>query len=143
MISWLDFFPAHALAGGAGWSWVATVVPALLLLGVLSISNPMSAANLENYFMRLAQEQYYASALEEPGRWYGEGAAQLGLRGTVAREDDYIASGIPTPAVAYGERACRLLIAGFVAAVTVLTLFPANGAGAARSAGHSSTASSA
>ena len=53
---------------------------------MLSISNPMSAANLENYFMRLAQEQYYASALEEPGRWYGEGAAQLGLRGTVARE---------------------------------------------------------
>ena len=86
MNSWPDFFPAQALAGGAGWSWVATVVPALLLLGVLSISNPMSAANLENYFMRLAQEQYYASALEEPGRWYGEGAAQLGLRGTVARE---------------------------------------------------------
>ena len=53
---------------------------------MLSISNPMTAGPLECYFMRLAQERYYASALEEPGRWFGQGAAQLGLHGTVERE---------------------------------------------------------
>ena len=46
----------------------------------------MTAGPLERYFMRLAQERYYASALEEPGRWLGQGAAQLGLHGTVERE---------------------------------------------------------
>lgn len=46
----------------------------------------MNSAVLVGYLMRFAQERYYPGALEEPGRWDGRGAEQLGLRGRVLRE---------------------------------------------------------
>lgn len=39
------------------------------------------------YYTDLAQEQYYHRGGEPPGRWHGDGAETLGLRGEVTKED--------------------------------------------------------
>ena len=46
----------------------------------------MKGAGRGDYYLNLAHEDYYAGALEEPGRWQGEGARQLALHGPVERE---------------------------------------------------------
>lgn len=41
----------------------------------------------ENYYLDLGREDYYLHGGEPPGWWLGDGAAALGLDGTVERED--------------------------------------------------------
>jgi conjugative relaxase-like TrwC/TraI family protein len=47
----------------------------------------LSAAKNADYYARLARCGYYASAPEEVGKWYGEGAYKLGLRGEIEEKD--------------------------------------------------------
>ncbi|MCX6924872.1 MAG: relaxase domain-containing protein, partial [Verrucomicrobia bacterium] len=53
---------------------------------MLSISGPMRGAGSADYYLILAQDDYYVSASEFPGYWLGKGASQLGLEGQVHRE---------------------------------------------------------
>ncbi len=53
---------------------------------MLSISNPKRGAASADYYVNLAQEDYYANRMEEPGSWRGEGAVKLGLQGSVNAE---------------------------------------------------------
>ena len=50
---------------------------------MLSISPPMKGAGKGDYYLGLAQEDYYTKGGEPPGNWYGEGAEALELRGQV------------------------------------------------------------
>lgn len=45
------------------------------------------AAGQGGYYLGLAREDYYLSGGEPEGKWLGEGAAELGLKGTVQREE--------------------------------------------------------
>ena len=51
----------------------------------------MSASKMgrgaEDYYLRIAREDHYALGTEPPGRWMGDGAEALGLRGQVRPED--------------------------------------------------------
>jgi conjugative relaxase-like TrwC/TraI family protein len=53
---------------------------------MLSISPPMSGAGQGNYYLTLAQEDYYLAGGEPPGRWFGNGASAFRLGATVERE---------------------------------------------------------
>jgi len=46
----------------------------------------MRGAGSADYYLTLAQDDYYISASEFPGYWLGKGASQLGLKGQVHRE---------------------------------------------------------
>ena len=50
---------------------------------MLSISDPMKGAGRGEYYLKLAREDYYTKGGEEPGRWAGSGAPEMGLHGTV------------------------------------------------------------
>ncbi len=50
---------------------------------MLSISAPIKGTNRQEYYLQTARQDYYANSMERPGRWYGTGAARLGLEGTV------------------------------------------------------------
>ena len=50
---------------------------------MLSISPPASGAGKGNYYLNLAREDYYTGGGEPPGQWFGRGAEDLGLAGTV------------------------------------------------------------
>jgi conjugative relaxase-like TrwC/TraI family protein len=50
---------------------------------MLSISVPMKGAGKGEYYLRLAQEDYYFNKGEPLGQWYGKGADQLGLTGRI------------------------------------------------------------
>lgn len=52
---------------------------------MLSIS-PMSGAGQGDYYLNLAQEDYYTKGVEPPGRWHGKGAEALLLSGDVTAE---------------------------------------------------------
>lgn len=54
---------------------------------MLSISPPLSGAGQGDYYLELAQEDYYTNGGEPPGRWYGEGAEALDLKGKVEPEE--------------------------------------------------------
>jgi conjugative relaxase-like TrwC/TraI family protein len=43
----------------------------------------MKGAGRGEYYLKLAREDYYTKGAEEPGRWAGSGASELGLQGTV------------------------------------------------------------
>ena len=43
----------------------------------------MKGVGHADYYLELARQDYYNSQGAEPGRWFGTGAARLGLRGTV------------------------------------------------------------
>jgi len=47
---------------------------------------PRRGAGSADYYLSLAQDDYYAAGSESPGYWQGKGARQLGLAGTVQRE---------------------------------------------------------
>lgn len=51
----------------------------MLSIGVMSIRHA-------DYYIALAQEDYYEKGGEPPGKWYGEAAAAFGLAGTVESE---------------------------------------------------------
>ena len=51
---------------------------------MLTISKPMTGADCGDYYLELAQGDYYTNAHEEPGRWFGQGAALLELDGEVS-----------------------------------------------------------
>jgi conjugative relaxase-like TrwC/TraI family protein len=53
---------------------------------MLSISNPMKGAGREDYYLKLAGEDYYSAGTERPGYWLGEGAERLELSGKVEAE---------------------------------------------------------
>lgn len=53
---------------------------------MLSISKPFKGAGRADYYLNLAQEDYYLSGLEPAGFWLGEGATALGLVGHVTGE---------------------------------------------------------
>src|SRR5436190_1936870 len=55
---------------------------------MLSISVPMKGAGRGEYYLRLAQEDYYFNNGEPMGEWYGRGAARLGLSGRI--EPDHL-----------------------------------------------------
>src|SRR5438477_85651 len=40
----------------------------------------------DEYYLFLAQEDYYLNDGEPPGRWWGVGAAQLGMQGQVTKD---------------------------------------------------------
>lgn len=50
---------------------------------MLSISPPARGAGQGNYYLNLAREDYYTGGGEPPGQWFGRGAEDLGLAGTV------------------------------------------------------------
>jgi len=50
---------------------------------MLSISVPMKGVGKGEYYLRLAQEDYYFNKGEPLGQWYGKGALKLGLTGRV------------------------------------------------------------
>lgn len=50
---------------------------------MLSISDPLKGAAAGNYYLDLARDDYYVNAGEAPGRWFGTGAALLGLSGEI------------------------------------------------------------
>ena len=52
---------------------------------MLSIAQ-MSGAGQGEYYLNLAQEDYYTKGVEPPGKWYGTGADGWGLKGHVAAE---------------------------------------------------------
>lgn len=54
---------------------------------MLSISPPMKGAGKGDYYLGLAQEDYYTKGGEPPGEWYGEGAEDLQLNGRVQDQD--------------------------------------------------------
>ena len=47
---------------------------------------PMSRDS-EDYYLGLAAEDYYLQGGEPPGKWIGQGAEMLTLRGTVSPDD--------------------------------------------------------
>ena len=53
---------------------------------MLSISPPLRGAGKGNYYLDLAREDYYLEGGEPLGEWHGRGAKELGLSGTVERE---------------------------------------------------------
>jgi conjugative relaxase-like TrwC/TraI family protein len=55
---------------------------------MLSISVPMKGAGRGEYYLRLAQEDYYFNKGEPMGEWYGRGAERLGLSGRI--EPDHL-----------------------------------------------------
>ena len=50
---------------------------------MLSISLPMHGVGHADYYIQLAQKDYYTAQGNEPGVWFGRGAAPLGLHGEV------------------------------------------------------------
>jgi len=50
---------------------------------MLSISAPIKGTNRQEYYLQTDRQDYYANSMERPGRWYGTGAARLGLERTV------------------------------------------------------------
>src|SRR5262245_1487663 len=46
----------------------------------------ISAIANGDYYLNLAQEDYYIAGGEPPGVWVGNGAAKLGLKGQVTRQ---------------------------------------------------------
>ena len=54
---------------------------------MLSISPPMKGAGQGDYYLELAQEDYYTKGGEPPGEWYGEGAEALGVGGQVGETE--------------------------------------------------------
>ena len=48
---------------------------------MLSISEAKTSTGAANYYLELAQGDYYTNAHAEPGRWFGPAAALLGLDG--------------------------------------------------------------
>jgi conjugative relaxase-like TrwC/TraI family protein len=50
---------------------------------MLSISVPMKGAGRGEYYLRLAQEDYYFNQGEPLGQWHGKGAEKLGLTGRI------------------------------------------------------------
>ena len=54
---------------------------------MLSISPPMKGAGKGDYYLGLAQEDYYTLGGEPPGEWYGEGTEAMGLIGQVQPQD--------------------------------------------------------
>ncbi|MBL9171422.1 MAG: relaxase domain-containing protein [Verrucomicrobiales bacterium] len=55
---------------------------------MLSISKAFKGAGRANYYLNLAQEDYYLGGMEPAGFWIGDGATQLGLLGFV-RGDEF------------------------------------------------------
>jgi conjugative relaxase-like TrwC/TraI family protein len=53
---------------------------------MLSISNPMKGAGRGDYYLKLAQEDYYLNCIEQRGTWFGRGAERMSLSGKVERE---------------------------------------------------------
>lgn len=51
---------------------------------MLSISPPIKGAACAKYYVEQAVAKYYGDSKEEPGRWFGEGAALLALQETVS-----------------------------------------------------------
>lgn len=54
---------------------------------MLSVSKPFKGAGRADYYLNLANEDYYLNDLEPPGRWLGEGATWFGLPGMVSGDD--------------------------------------------------------
>jgi len=54
---------------------------------MLSISPPMKGAGQGDYYLELAQEDYYTKGGEPPGTWYGQGAEALGVEGQVGEAE--------------------------------------------------------
>ena len=54
---------------------------------MLSISQPLKGGGAAEYYLDLARDDYYLQAPEAPGRWFGQGAALLGLTGQVKGDD--------------------------------------------------------
>jgi len=54
---------------------------------MLSISPPMKGAGQGDYYLELAQEDYYTKGGEPPGKWYGEGTEALGVEGQVQAQE--------------------------------------------------------
>ena len=50
---------------------------------MLSISLPMHGVGHANYYIELAQKDYYTAQGNDAGVWFGGGAEKLGLRGDV------------------------------------------------------------
>ena len=50
---------------------------------MLSIALPMHGVGHANYYLELAQKDYYTAEGNDPGTWFGRGAAKLGLQGAV------------------------------------------------------------
>jgi len=48
---------------------------------MLSISLPMHGVGHADYYLELAQQDYYTAQGNDPGAWFGRGADQLGLHG--------------------------------------------------------------
>jgi conjugative relaxase-like TrwC/TraI family protein len=53
---------------------------------LLSIAK-ISGTGQGDYYLNLASEDYYLKGGEPPGKWHGEGAKELGLRGEVKAKD--------------------------------------------------------
>lgn len=53
---------------------------------MMSISLPMRGGGSGDYYLKLAQEEYYTKSLGPPGQWFGKGAEALGLKGEVRPE---------------------------------------------------------
>ena len=53
---------------------------------MLSISPPLRGAGKGDYYLELARKDYYLEGGEPLGRWQGRAAEELGLAGTVERE---------------------------------------------------------
>ncbi len=53
---------------------------------MLSISPPIKGVGHAEYYLLLAQADYYTAWGNEPGCWFGEGARRLGLEGTILSE---------------------------------------------------------
>ena len=54
---------------------------------MLSISPPMKGAGQGDYYLELAQEDYYTKGGEPPGQWYGQGSEALGVDGQVGEKE--------------------------------------------------------
>jgi conjugative relaxase-like TrwC/TraI family protein len=50
---------------------------------MLSITLPMHGVGHANYYIELAQKDYYTAQGNDPGAWFGRGATKLGLTGEV------------------------------------------------------------
>jgi conjugative relaxase-like TrwC/TraI family protein len=50
---------------------------------MLSLSLPMRGGGSGDYYLKLAQQDYYTKSLGPPGEWFGKGAEELRLRGRV------------------------------------------------------------
>ena len=50
---------------------------------MLSISLPMRGGGSGDYYLKLAQQEYYTKSVGRPGEWFGKGAEALGLQGKV------------------------------------------------------------